>query len=158
MRQIDVADIKEAVAEAVIKANTSLPKDIQVALQTALEKESNPAAATCLQIILENAQIAIQDKMALCQDTGMVVVHIELGQEVHLVGGQLYEAINQGVREGYQQGYLRKSVVGDPLIRINTGDNTPAIMHVNLQEGDGLRMVLLPKGAGSENKIGRAHV
>ena len=151
MRQINIKEIKTAVAAAVIKANINLPEDIKGALESAMTRESLASAARFLQIIIENAQIAARDRMALCQDTGMVVAHIELGQEVHLVGGELEEAINQGIREGYQQGYLRKSVVKDPFDRINTGDNTPAIVHIKLVAGDGLRIVLFPKGAGSEN-------
>jgi len=151
MRQINVEQIKKAVESAVIEANTNLPEDMRAALQTALTKETSASALRCLQIILENAQIAEQDKMALCQDTGMVVAHIELGQEVHLVGGEIENAVNQGIRDGYRRGYLRKSVVSDPFTRINTGDNTPAVIHIHLMAGDGLRIVLLPKGAGSEN-------
>ena len=151
MREINVEVISKAVGEAVIEANTNLPGDVRVALQASLFKESSPAAAHCLDIILENAQIAFKDKMALCQDTGMVVAHVELGQEVHVTGGGLEEAINQGIREGYKKGYLRKSVVNDPFERKNTGDNTPAIIHIHLVEGEILRITLLPKGAGSEN-------
>lgn len=151
MRQINVEQIKKAVESAVIEANTNLPEDVRAALQTALTKETSASGSRCLQIILENAQIAEQDKMALCQDTGMVVAHIELGQEVHLVGGEIENAVNQGIRDGYRRGYLRKSVVSDPFTRINTGDNTPAVIHIHLMAGEGLRIVLLPKGAGSEN-------
>jgi fumarate hydratase subunit alpha len=151
MRQVNVDEVKKAVAAAVIEANTVLPQDVQGALQAALDRESQAGAARFLNIIIENAQIAARDKMALCQDTGMVVAHIELGQEVHIIGGELEAAINQGIREGYQRGYLRKSVVNDPFERINTGDNTPAIIHIHLVGGAGLRITLLPKGAGSEN-------
>jgi len=151
MREINVEMIRTAVGSAVIEANTNLPGDVRSALQNALIKESSPSAAHFLDIILENAQIAVQDKMPLCQDTGMVVAHIELGQEVQVTGGGLEEAINQGIRDGYQRGYLRKSVVNDPFERKNTGDNTPAIIHIHLVEGEVLRITLLPKGAGSEN-------
>lgn len=151
MREINVEMIRTVVGTAVIEANTKLPKDVRGALQTALLKESLPSAAHFLDIILENAQIAVQDKMPLCQDTGMVVAHIELGQEVHVTGGGLEEAVNQGVSDGYRQGYLRKSVVNDPFERKNTGDNTPAIIHIHLVPGEVLRITLLPKGAGSEN-------
>lgn len=151
MRQINVDEVSKAVAAAVIEANTMLPPDVQGALQAALDRESQAGAVGFLNIIIENAQIAARDKMALCQDTGMVVAHIELGQEVHLVGGLLEDAINQGIRDGYLRGYLRKSVVNDPFERINTGDNTPAIIHIHLVAGEGLRITLLPKGAGSEN-------
>ncbi len=151
MRQVHVDNISKAIAEAVIEANTNLPGDIKDALQAALDHESLASAASCLRIILENAQIAGCEKMALCQDTGLVAVNIELGQEVHLVGGELEEAVNQGIREGYQRGYLRKSVVNDPFLRTNTGDNTPAIIHTHLVTGDALRVTVFPKGAGSEN-------
>ncbi|MCX5780811.1 MAG: fumarate hydratase [Firmicutes bacterium] len=151
MRQINVDEVSKAVATAVIEANPMLPPDVQGALQAALDRESQAGAAGFLNIIIENAQIAARDKMALCQDTGMVVAHIELGQEVHLVGGLLEDAIDQGIRDGYLRGYLRKSVVKDPFERVNTGDNTPAIIHIHLVAGEGLRITLLPKGAGSEN-------
>jgi fumarate hydratase subunit alpha len=151
MREVHVDNISQAIAEAVIEANTILPGDIRDALQVALAQESLASASNLLQIILENAQIAACEKMALCQDTGLVTVNIELGQEVHLVGGELEEAVNQGIRDGYQRGYLRKSIVNDPFERINTGDNTPAIIHIHLVAGDCLRVTVFPKGAGSEN-------
>lgn len=151
MREISVTEISKAVGMAVIEANTKLPEDVKAALEAAKVKESSPTAAHCLDIILENAQIAFRDKLALCQDTGLVVAHVELGQDVHITGGGLEEAINQGIRDGYQQGYLRKSVVSDPFARVNTGDNTPAIIHIHLVAGEELRITLLPKGAGSEN-------
>lgn len=151
MRQINVDLIEQAVAQAVIDANTVLPKDVQGALQAATERETLPAARSFLQIILENADIACRNRMALCQDCGMVVVHVKLGQEVHLIGGDLEAAINQGISAGYQRGYLRKSMVKDPLTRVNTGDNTPAIVHISLVAGDALQLTIMPKGAGSEN-------
>ncbi|MDD3365604.1 MAG: fumarate hydratase [Syntrophomonas sp.] len=151
MRQVHVDNISKAIAEAVIEANTNLPADIKDSLQVALDHESLASASSCLQIILENARIAVGEKMALCQDTGLVAVNIELGQEVHLVGGGLEDAVNQGIRDGYQRGYLRKSVVNDPFLRTNTGDNTPGIIHTHLVAGDGLRITVFPKGAGSEN-------
>lgn len=151
MRSIWVETVEQAVSQAVVRINTCLPPDIEKALAQALYKETNPAAAHCLQILLENTQIATEDKVPLCQDTGMVVVHLELGQDVHVKGGSLEEAINQGVRDGYQRGFLRKSIVQDPFQRINTGDNTPAIIHTRLVEGDQMRLVIAAKGAGSEN-------
>lgn len=151
MREINAEEISKAVGAAVIEANTKLPEDVRAALQAARLKEGSPSAVHFLDIILENARIAVQDKMPLCQDTGMVVAHVELGQEVHVTGGGLEEAINHGISDGYQRGYLRKSVVGDPFERKNTGDNTPAIIHIHLVEGEVLRIILLPKGAGSEN-------
>jgi len=151
MREINVKQVKASIKDAVIRANTILPFDIQTALQKASAIEKHPSAIRFLEIILENARIAAAENIPLCQDTGLVVVHVELGQDVHLVGGNLENAINQGIAEGYREGYLRKSIVNDPLERINTGDNTPAIIHVNLVEGEKLRMTVLPKGAGSEN-------
>ncbi len=151
MRSIDVEVIQKAVADALIKANTTLPDDILAALEQALLKETNPVAAACLQIILDNAGIAARENMPLCQDTGMVIAYIDMGQEVHIIGGTLEDSINEGVRDGYVRGYLRKSVVKDPFDRINTGDNTPAILHLNLVPGERLRITLMAKGAGSEN-------
>jgi len=151
MRHININDITRAVSDAVVEANINLPGDVLNALQDAASKESLASAGRILGIILENARIAAQQKMALCQDTGMVIAHVEIGQEVHLVGGELESAINQGIRDGYQKGYLRKSVVNDPFGRINTGDNTPAIIHIHLLAGDSFRITILPKGAGSEN-------
>lgn len=151
MRQINSRQVKQAVKKAVMQANIYLPQDIVQALRAALEKERSPRARRFLQIVLENSELAAREKMALCQDTGMVVVDVEFGQEVILSGGELGEAINQGIREGYQEGYLRKSVVNDPFQRINTGDNTPGIVHCHVVGGDKLIITVLPKGAGSEN-------
>lgn len=151
MREVNVKDIRIAVGQAIIKANTELPDDIVIAIKNAIKKESFLRARNLLDIILENAEIAQLETMALCQDTGMIVVEVELGQEVHLIGGELEKAINQGVRDGYEKGFFRKSVVNCPFERINTGDNTPAIIYINLVAGDCLKFSILPKGAGSEN-------
>lgn len=151
MRQIYVDKVKEAVEQAVLQANTRLPEDITMALRRFLNKERSPNARRLLQITLENAELAAGECMALCQDTGLVVVDMEMGQEVILVGGDLETAINQGIRDGYRRGYFRKSVVKDPFQRVNTGDNTPAIIHMHLVPGDGLKLNILPKGGGSEN-------
>lgn len=151
MRTITVDTITQAVSEAVIRVNTYLPPDIQNGLEAALSRETNPAACQSLKVLLENAIIASEDHVPLCQDTGMIVAHMELGQDVHVVGGSLEEAINQGVRDGYRRGFLRKSVVKDPFDRINTTDNTPAIIHIHLVEGDRIRILISAKGAGSEN-------
>ena len=151
MRSISTETIAKAIAEAVIQVNTHLPVDIQAALEQALSIETNPAARRSLQILAENACIAAQDKVPLCQDTGMVITHIELGQDVHISGGLLEEAINRGVRDGSGHGYLRQSIVRDPFNRTNTGDNTPAVIHIHLVAGEGLRIMLTAKGAGSEN-------
>ncbi len=151
MRCIQYEEIKQAVKSAVIKANTRLPDDILEALRTAVENEKSSRGRMFLEILLENADIAENEQMALCQDTGMVSVDIELGQEVSISGGSLEEAVNEGVKEGYREGFFRKSIVSDPFIRKNTGDNTPAIIHTQLDLGDHLRLTIFPKGAGSEN-------
>lgn len=127
-----------------------LPEDILLALQQARARERSVRASGILDIILENAELAEKERIALCQDTGMVVVEMEIGSEL-LIEGDLEKAINEGIRTGYQEGYFRASVVRDPLNRINTGDNTPAIIHTRLVPGEGLTINLLPKGAGSEN-------
>lgn len=137
-------------AEAVIKANTVLPLDVLQALRDSARIEQSRGKRS-LEILLENAELAKSSGLALCQDTGLVVVNIELGQEVVLTGGLLEDAVNEGIREGYARGYFRKSVVGNPLVRKNTGDNTPAVIHFNLVAGEGLKLSILPKGAGSEN-------
>ncbi|MEA1962105.1 MAG: fumarate hydratase [Bacillota bacterium] len=151
MREIHIEEIRKALEEAVVQANTVLPADIRQALERACESETLPRAQKLLQITLENATIAAEQQLAMCQDTGMVVVEIELGQDVHVVGGLMEEAINQGIRDGYERAYFRKSVVSDPFIRINTGDNTPAVIHTHLTAGDQMEIVVFPKGAGSEN-------
>lgn len=151
MREIEAKRIREAVRDAVIQANTVLPDDILAALQAAKQRERSPRARRLLEILLENAALAGSEKMALCQDTGLAAVTVELGQDVRIQGGDLEEAINQGIREGYRQGYFRKSVVKDPFERVNTGDNTPAIIHTEVRSGSHFRMGILPKGAGSEN-------
>ncbi|NLN86444.1 MAG: fumarate hydratase [Syntrophomonadaceae bacterium] len=151
MRSISAETVAEAVCQAVIEINTHLPGDIEMAMEQALDRETNPAARRSLQILLENARIAPQDQVPLCQDTGMVVAYVEVGQDVHISGGSLEAAVNQGIHDGYLRGYLRKSIVQDPFNRVNTGDNTPAIIHFHLVEGEALRILLAAKGAGSEN-------
>jgi fumarate hydratase subunit alpha len=146
-----MSEITSAVCNAVIKANTILPPDILQALRAAKEKESVPRARKILDILLLNADIAAKEQMPLCQDTGLVVIDLSIGQEVKLEGGGLEEAIQQGIREGYKKGYFRNSVVDDPFIRMNTGDNTPAIIHTHIVPGENLWLKILPKGAGSEN-------
>lgn len=150
MRQISTEEIKNKVCEAVIEANIKLPCDIREALEKAYEQEEG-RAQKILQILLENADMALQEKMPLCQDTGMVVVEVKLGQDVHITGGSLNNAINAGIREGYQKGYFRASVVNDPILRQNTGDNTPGIIHLEMVPGENVEISVFPKGAGSEN-------
>jgi len=151
MRIVKVEQIKETVKQAVRAANTQLPEDILDGLQKACAKETVPRARRLLEILLENAHLAQIENMPLCQDTGLVTIQIQLGQEVSLTGGDLYEAIDQGVREGYLEGYFRASMVKDPLERVNTGDNTPAVVHLEMTPGDQVVITVFPKGAGSEN-------
>jgi len=152
MREIDYQEIVDTVARLSMEANYYLGEDLLAALRRAKEGEESPLGREILGQILENAEVAAEERMPLCQDTGMTVVYLELGQEVHLVGGDLTEAINEGVRQGYEEGYLRKSVVDRPFsARINTQDNTPAVIHTEIVPGDKLKITLLPKGGGSEN-------
>jgi len=152
MRQISVQEITDTVARLCIEANYYLPKDVEDSLRAAREAEPSPVGREVLDCILENAEIARQEQMPLCQDTGLTVVFLEVGQEVHIVGGSLVEAINEGVRRGYTEGYLRKSVVDYPFSkRINTRDNTPAVIHTDIVPGDRLKITVVPKGGGSEN-------
>jgi fumarate hydratase subunit alpha len=135
-----------------MKANYELGSDIEQALKQAVEREASEVGRVILQQILENAHIARTDEVAICQDCGLAVVFLDLGQEVHIVGGDLYEAVNEGVRQGYKDGYLRKSSVRQPFsARVNTGDNTPAIIHTRIVPGDQLHITVAPKGGGSEN-------
>lgn len=151
MRSIKYDDIVAAVRDACIKANLELPDDVFAALKEKLEVEPSETGREILNQLIENARIARSDGIPICQDTGTAVVWVELGQDVRIEGGFLMDAINEGVREGYVEGYLRKSIVADPLRRVNTGDNTPAHVHVELVPGDSLRLTILPKGGGSEN-------
>ena len=151
IREIDVAKITETVAGLCVRANVLLNADIENALRQGAAVEERPLARDVLNILLENADAARCDSLPICQDTGMTVVFVELGQDVHLVGGLLDEAINAGVAAGYERGYLRKSVVRDPIDRVNTGDNTPAVVHVRLVPGDRVKITVAPKGFGSEN-------
>jgi fumarate hydratase subunit alpha len=151
MRQINVDEIRQAVAQMVIEANTRLPGDIKSALSGAIDKERSPRARRIMGICLENADLAATEGLALCQDTGLVVIDLEIGQALQLLGGDLETAINQGVSEGYCAACLRKSMVRNPLNRVNTGDNTPAIIHIHIVPGENLKITVFPKGAGSEN-------
>ncbi len=139
-----------AVRDLFIRANYQLPRDVFMALCACRDREEEEPARSMLEVICNNAVIA-ESGVPICQDTGMAVIFAEIGQDVHLIGGSFREAVNQGVRLAYQEGYLRKSVVADPLERINTGDNTPAVLYTELTEGDSLRLYALPKGFGSEN-------
>ncbi|MBP1765503.1 MAG: hydro-lyase, Fe-S type, tartrate/fumarate subfamily, alpha subunit [Firmicutes bacterium] len=153
MRSIDAATITQAVAKLAIDANYYLSEDIYAALVAAQNKEESPLGREIIGQLVKNAGIAREEAMPICQDTGLAVVFVELGQEVHIQGGSLEEAIHAGVAQGYVEGYLRKSAVADPLFnRTNTQNNTPAIIHYSIVPGDQLKIVLAPKGAGSENK------
>lgn len=152
MRDISCQEITDAVARLCIEANYHLGEDMVEALREAREKEVSPVGQAMLDQILQNAEIAARGELPLCQDTGLTVVFLELGQDVHIVGGNLYHAINEGVRRGYQEGYLRKSVVDRPFsARVNTRDNTPAVIHTEIVPGDKLKITVVPKGGGSEN-------
>lgn len=151
MRVIQVEEITKNISEMCIEANHFLTEDMKVALIDAVEKEESPLGKQVLGQLQENLQIAGEDMIPICQDTGMAVIFMEIGQDVHFDGGVLEEAINEGVRRGYVDGYLRKSVVKDPLIRENTKDNTPAIIHYEMVPGESVRITVAPKGFGSEN-------
>lgn len=151
MRTIHVEEISNNIKEMCIEANHFLSPDMDKAMKDALEQEISPLGKQILAQLQENLQIAAEDMIPICQDTGMAVIFIEIGQEVHFEGGLLEDAINEGVRRGYVEGYLRKSVVGDPLIRENTKDNTPAIIHYKMVAGDQVKIKIAPKGFGSEN-------
>lgn len=152
MREIAAKDITKTVTRLCKEANYFLGEDVLSALKKAREKEESPTAIGVLDQIIENADIAAKEEMPLCQDCGLAIVFVELGQDAHVTGGDLYEAIHEGVRQGYSEGYLRKSVVKQPFsARMNTKDNTPAIIHTEIVKGDKLKITVAPKGGGSEN-------
>ena len=151
VREIYVSDVIKAVRNLCIEANYYLSKDIKDKLIAASKEETWPIAKDILEKIMENADIAERESLPMCQDTGMACVFVSLGQDAHVIGGSLEEAINQGVRQGYKDGYLRKSVVKDPLDRVNTGDNTPAAIYYDIVPGNKLKITIAPKGFGSEN-------
>jgi fumarate hydratase subunit alpha len=152
MREIGCEEITETVARLCIEANYYLGDDVIKALRQARDTEVSPVGLEVLDQLLENANVARQEGMPLCQDTGLTAIFLEVGQDVHIVGGDLYESIQEGVRRGYEEGYLRKSVVDKPFsIRANTKDNTPAVIHPQIVPGDRLKIAVVPKGGGSEN-------
>ena len=151
MRSVDVSIVTRNIKEMCIQANHFLSEDMDIAMKNAVETEKAPLGKQILTQLQEILKIAGEDMIPICQDTGMAVVFIEVGQEVHFEGGSLTDAINEGVRQGYVEGYLRKSVVGDPIIRENTKDNTPAVIHYNIVPGDKVKIKVAPKGFGSEN-------
>lgn len=150
MRTISAQSITDTVARLCIKANTQLPQDVQAALEKAREEEPWPLAKNTLDLLWSNLGAAKEKDLPICQDTGMACVFIELGQDTH-ISGDLTEAVNEGVRRGYEKAFLRKSITADPLQRVNTGDNTPAFLTVHLVPGSGCKITVAPKGAGSEN-------
>ena len=151
MKTINVNEIIKTVKELSIEANYYLPNDVKEAIEEAEKNEKWLIANNILNKILENSQIAAAEKMPICQDTGMACVFVDIGQDVHITGGSLEEAINEGVRQGYAEGFLRKSVVKDPIHRVNTNDNTPALIYYNMVPGDKVKITVAPKGFGSEN-------
>lgn len=151
MREIQTENIIEQIKEMCIEANYYLSKDMNQAIDEAAEKEQSALGKKILHQLQENLTVANQEMIPICQDTGMAVVFLEIGQDVHLKGMALEDAVNEGVRQGYEKGYLRKSIVGDPIERKNTGDNTPAVIHYSIVPGDKLKITLAPKGFGSEN-------
>lgn len=151
MRQIDANEITAAIKEMCIEANHYLSKDMKKVFDKAVNNEKSPLGKQVLNQLNENLDIAASDMIPICQDTGMAVIFINIGQDVHITGKDITEAINEGVRQGYVEGFLRKSVVGDPLIRKNTNDNTPAVIHYGIIPGDKIEITVAPKGFGSEN-------
>lgn len=151
MKEINVSKITEVIKNMCIDANYYLTHDVKEKIESAYKQERWPMAKEILEKILTNIDIAKKEEMPICQDTGMACVFVEIGQDVHIIGGNLKDAINEGIRQGYNEGFLRKSVVKDPLDRINTMDNTPAIIYYDIVEGDKLKIKVAPKGFGSEN-------
>lgn len=151
MRTVRTEDIVKNIKEMCIEANHFLSEDMKQVFDKSVEAEKSPLGSLVLNQLKENLEIAGQDMIPICQDTGMAVVFMKVGQEVHIEGGSLTEAVNEGVRQGYTEGFLRKSVVGDPIERINTKDNTPAVIHYEIVEGDQVDITVAPKGFGSEN-------
>lgn len=151
MREIQCSKITEVIRKLCIEANEHLPEDVKCAIKTARKEEDGEIAKGILDNIIENYEIADRENVPICQDTGMAVVFMEIGQDVHITGGDLTECVNEGVRQGYTDGYLRKSVVKDPIRRGNTGDNTPAILYTEIVPGEQIKITVVPKGFGSEN-------
>ena len=152
MRNIDAQEVTKALSRLCQEANFFLPDDVLSILKQVRQSEESPLGKQTLDQILDNAKLAQEEEMAICQDCGVAVVYLEVGQDVHVTGGDLYEAVEEGVRQGYEQGYLRKSMVSQPFsARVNTKDNTPAVIHTDIVPGDKLKIIVMPKGGGSEN-------
>ncbi len=154
MRDINVSAVKDVVAKLCVEANKTLPKDLVSKIEYCKNCETNPTACSVLYDLQANVDSAKELDIPVCQDTGMAVVFLKIGQDVHFVGGDLYQSINEGVRKGYIDGLLRKSIVADPLNRVNTDDNTPAVIHTEIISGDKVEITVAPKGFGSENMSG----
>jgi fumarate hydratase subunit alpha len=151
VRTIKSSEIEKAIEKIAVDANYYINKDILDSIKTSLKKEISENGKDVLKQLIKNAEIAEKEKMPICQDTGMAVVFLEIGQDVHIEGKTVNDAVNEGIRNGYKNGYLRKSIVKDPFDRINTGDNTPAIIHIDIVPGDKIKIDIAPKGFGSEN-------
>lgn len=151
VREIDVSEIQEVTSKLCIKANMILSESLENCIKCSVNKEKSPTGREVLSDLYRNIEVAKKEKMAICQDTGMAIIFLDIGQDVHFVGGDLYKAITKGVSEGYIKGFLRCSIVEDPLERVNTGDNTPPVIHTRIVPGDKVRISVCPKGFGSEN-------
>lgn len=151
MRTVNVSEITRNIKEMCMEANHYLSKDMETVMKKAQETEKSPLGKKILNQLSENLKIASEDMIPICQDTGMAVIFLEIGQDVHLEGGNITDAVNEGVRQGYEEGFLRKSVVRDPIDRVNTKDNTPAVIHYDIVEGEKVKITVAPKGFGSEN-------
>lgn len=151
MREVDVKQVENTVRDLCIKANVFLPESLEKCIECSVSNEASPTGREVLGDICRNFTVAKEQNLPVCQDTGMAVIFLEIGQDVHFIGGGLVEAINKGVSRGYTEGYLRCSVVGDPIERKNTGDNTPAVIHTKIVDGEGVKIDVCPKGFGSEN-------
>ncbi len=151
MRELDVVEVTKAIKELSMNSNFEIGEDVLAAFNDGLENEVSPAGRAVFEELIENAKIAKDERVPYCQDTGLAVVFLDIGQDVHLTGGDLTEAVNEGVRQGYEEGYLRKSSLDHPLRRKNTGDNTPAIIHTRIVPGEEVHVTFAPKGGGSEN-------
>ena len=151
MKEVNVTALRDIVAELCVEANKELPEDIVCEIEKAKEREESPLGKEILQDICRNCQMAKELDVPICQDTGMAVIFLKIGQDVHFVGGNLSDAVNEGVKIGYEKGLLRKSIVADPLNRVNTDDNTPAVIHLEIVDGEEVEITVAPKGFGSEN-------
>ena len=151
MKEINVSDVRDTVAALCVSANLRLPASLENCIRNSPDTEESPTGKEVLRDLVRNLDAAREETLPICQDTGMAVIFLDVGQDIHFVGGSLYNAVNEGVAKGYTEGYLRKSIVRDPLDRVNTNDNTPAVIHTVISEGETLKIDVCPKGFGSEN-------